>query len=238
MGPWRRPSPGAPARWLAARRSAPRSTACWRLRPAERAARSSCGARPGSARPLCSSYAAERSRGRTVLRIAGVEAESDLGFAGLEGLLRPITGKLDELPQAQADALSAALGLAPSGGSDRLLVSAAALSLLAAAADDQPVLCLVDDVQFLDAASVEALLFSARRLGAEPVAMLFVGAGGSRAGGRNARDCLRSCSRASTPTPPRGSSRQALPPRRGPCASGCSRKPPGTLSLCWSCQGA
>ncbi len=120
------------------------------------------------------SYAAERGGKRTVLRIAGVEAESDLGFAGLEGLLRPITGKLDELPRAQEDALSAALGFAPSGGSDRLLVCAAALSLLAAAAEDQPVLCLVDDVQFLDVASVEALLFSARRLGAEPVAMLFV----------------------------------------------------------------
>jgi DNA-binding CsgD family transcriptional regulator len=129
---------------------------------------------PGIGKTALLSYAAERSRGRTVLRIAGVEAESDLGFAGLEGLLRPIIGKLDELPQAQADALSAALGLAPSSGSDRLLVSAAALSLLAAAADDQPVICLVDDVQFLDAASVEALLFSARRLGAEPVAMLFV----------------------------------------------------------------
>ena len=119
-------------------------------------------------------YAAGRGREWTVLRIAGVEAESDLAFAGLEGLLLPITGKLDELPQAQADALSAALGFAPSGGSDRLLVSAAALSLLAAAAEDQPVLCLVDDVQFLDVASVEALLFSARRLRAEPVAMLFV----------------------------------------------------------------
>jgi DNA-binding CsgD family transcriptional regulator/tetratricopeptide (TPR) repeat protein len=120
------------------------------------------------------SYAEERSRERTVLGIAGVEAESDLGFAGLEGLLRPIIGKLDELPQAQADSLSAALGLAPSRGSDRLLVSAATLSLLAAAAEEKPVLCLVDDVQFLDAASLEALLFSARRLGAEPVAMLFV----------------------------------------------------------------
>ena len=120
------------------------------------------------------SYAAERGGRRTVLRIAGVEAESDLGFAGLDGLLRPITGKLDELPEAQADALSAALGLAPSRGSDRLLVSAAALSLLAAAAEDQPVLCLIDDAQFLDVASAEALVFSARRLGAEPVAMLFV----------------------------------------------------------------
>jgi ATP/maltotriose-dependent transcriptional regulator MalT len=117
--------------------------------------------------------AAEHSRDRTVLRVVGVEAESDLAFAGLDGLLRPLLGKIDELPQAQADALSGALGLAPSLGSDRLLVSAAVLSLLAAAADDRPLLCLIDDVQFLDAASTEALLFSARRLGAEPVAMIF-----------------------------------------------------------------
>src|SRR5262249_28944826 len=81
--------------------------------------------------------AAEKCSDRTVLRVAGVEAESDLGFAGLDGLLRPILEKVDELPPAQADALSGALGLAPSRGSDRLLVSAAVLSLLAAAADDQ-----------------------------------------------------------------------------------------------------
>src|SRR5262245_4181147 len=118
-------------------------------------------------------HAAEQSGDRTVLRIAGVEAESDLAFAGLDGLLRPIMDGIDELPQAQADALSAALGLAPSRGSDRLLVSAAVLSLLAAAADDRPLLCLIDAVQFLDVASTEALLFSARRLGAEPVAMIF-----------------------------------------------------------------
>jgi DNA-binding CsgD family transcriptional regulator len=117
--------------------------------------------------------AAEHSRDRTVLRVAGVEAESDLAFAGLDGLLRPILGRIGELPQAQADALSSALGLAPSLGSDRLLVSAAVLSLLAAAADGRPLLCLIDDVQFLDVASTEALLFSARRLGAEPVAMIF-----------------------------------------------------------------
>src|SRR5262245_44199146 len=117
--------------------------------------------------------AAEESSDRTVLRVAGVEAESDLAFAGLDGLLRPVLDKIDEVPEAQAEALSGALGLAPSGGSDRLLVSAAVLSLLAAAADDRPVLCLIDDVQFLDVASTEALLFTARRLGAEPVTMIF-----------------------------------------------------------------
>jgi DNA-binding CsgD family transcriptional regulator len=118
-------------------------------------------------------HAAERGAARTVLRTAGVEAESDLAFAGLYGLVRPIVEKLGELPKTQADALAGALGLAPSLGPDRLLVSAATLSLLAAAAEDGPLLCLIDDAQFLDAASAEALVFSARRLAAEPVAMLF-----------------------------------------------------------------
>jgi DNA-binding CsgD family transcriptional regulator len=118
-------------------------------------------------------HAAESSGGRRVLRTAGVEAESDLGFAGLYGLLRPIVGKLRELPEAQAAALTGALGLGPSLGSARLLVSAATLSLLAAAADERPLLCLIDDAQFLDAASAEALIFTARRLAAEPVAMMF-----------------------------------------------------------------
>jgi DNA-binding CsgD family transcriptional regulator len=118
-------------------------------------------------------HAAERSGDRPVLRIAGVEAESDLGFAGLNGLLRPIVNKMGDLPEAQADALSGALGLEPSRGSDRFLVSAAALSLLAAAADEGPLLCLIDDVQFLDVASADALVFAARRLEAEPVAMIF-----------------------------------------------------------------
>jgi AAA ATPase domain len=118
-------------------------------------------------------YAEEQGAGSTVLRTAGVEAEADLAFAGLHGLLRPILDKLGELPEAQSAALAGALGLAPSSGADRLLMSAATLSMLAAAADEVPVLCLVDDVQFLDAASAEALLFSARRLAAEPVALIF-----------------------------------------------------------------
>ena len=118
-------------------------------------------------------HAAERGGGRNVLRTVGVEAESDLAFAGLYGLLRPVVDKLGELPETQAAALAGALGLAPSRGSDRLLVSAATLSLLAAASEERPLLCLIDDAQFLDAASAEALVFSARRLAAEPVAMLF-----------------------------------------------------------------
>src|SRR5262245_480096 len=81
-------------------------------------------------------YAADNWVGGTVLRTTGVEGESDLAFAGLYGLLRPIVDKLGELPETQAAALSGVLGLGPSPGADRLLVSAATLSLLAAAADD------------------------------------------------------------------------------------------------------
>jgi DNA-binding CsgD family transcriptional regulator len=127
----------------------------------------------GTGKTALLTHAAVRGDGRRVLRTTGVEVESDLAFGGLYGLLRPIVGKLGELPEMQAAALSGALGLAPSPGSDRLLISAGTLSLLAAAADDGPLLCLVDDAQFLDVASAEALVFSARRLVAEPVAMLF-----------------------------------------------------------------
>lgn len=127
----------------------------------------------GTGKTAILTHAAECGGDRRVLRITGVEAESDLAFAGLYGLLRPIVDRLGELPETQAAALAGALGLAPTLGSDRLLVSAGVLSLLAAAADDAPLLCLIDDVQFLDSESVDAVVFSARRLAAEPVALLF-----------------------------------------------------------------
>src|SRR5215211_2841629 len=100
-------------------------------------------------------YAADRAEEMTVLRAAGVELESDLAFAGLHGLVRPIVDQLLELPGRQRAALAAALGLGPAEGSDRFLVSAAVLSLLAAAAEDGPILCLVDDAQWLDVRSEE-----------------------------------------------------------------------------------
>ncbi|MBV9049058.1 MAG: AAA family ATPase, partial [Solirubrobacterales bacterium] len=118
-------------------------------------------------------YAAEGAGEMVVLRAAAVEAESDLAFAGLYGLLRPILRFLPELPGRQAEALQGALGLGPSTGTERLLVGAALLSLLATAAEDCPVLCLVDDAQWLDPPSADALVFAARRLRAERVAILF-----------------------------------------------------------------
>jgi DNA-binding CsgD family transcriptional regulator/tetratricopeptide (TPR) repeat protein len=118
-------------------------------------------------------YAAARADGMQLLTTAGVEAEADLAFAGLYGLLRPILDRLSELPELQANALAGALGLAPSTGSERFLVSAAVLGLLAEAAEERPVLCLVEDAHWLDTPSAEALVFAARRLRAERVAIVF-----------------------------------------------------------------
>jgi DNA-binding CsgD family transcriptional regulator len=118
-------------------------------------------------------HAAECANTCLVLRAIGVEAEADLAFAGLYGLVRPTLAKLGELPPVQEAALAGALGLGPSTDADRLLVSAALLGLLAAAAEDQPVVCVVDDAQWLDRPSADALVFTARRLRAEQLAILF-----------------------------------------------------------------
>ena len=118
-------------------------------------------------------YAVERASDMTVLTVTGVEGESDLAFGGLHGLLSPVVDALDGVPEAQREPLAAALGLAAGEGRDRLLVSAGVLSLLAAAAEPKPILCLVDDAQWLDVPSANALSFTARRLVAEDVVILF-----------------------------------------------------------------
>jgi hypothetical protein len=118
-------------------------------------------------------YAADRAAGMRVLRVTGVEAEYDLTFAGLHGLVWPIVDDLRQLPGPQRGALAAALGLAAGVGFDRFLVSAGVLSLLAASAEGGPILCLVDDAQWLDVPSADALVFTARRLVAEGVVILF-----------------------------------------------------------------
>ena len=111
--------------------------------------------------------------GLRVLRGTGVEPEAELPYAGLHQLLHPVLGRLDGLPVVQADALRGALGLATTGAPDRFLVGVAVLSLLSELADEGPLLALVDDAHWLDTASAQALLFAARRLGAEPVGVLF-----------------------------------------------------------------
>ncbi|GAA2208401.1 LuxR family transcriptional regulator [Nonomuraea monospora] len=108
-----------------------------------------------------------------VLRVTGVESESDLPFAALHLLLRPVLEHAEALPPQQAEALRGALGLGGATGGDRFLVGLATLSLLVELSVSGPVVCLVDDAQWLDGESADALLFAARRLHAEPVVILF-----------------------------------------------------------------
>ena len=117
-------------------------------------------------------YAADSARDMTVLRCVGIEAEYELPFAGMHQLVRPCLELVDRLPAPQAAALRGALGLSFDGVQDRFLVSAGLLSLLAEACDGGPVLCCVDDAQWLDPPSAEALVFAARRFQAEPIALL------------------------------------------------------------------
>ena len=119
-----------------------------------------------------------------VLWTQGIESESPLAFAALTRLLRPALAQLDRIPASQAHALRVALAeplpgndaSSPDGAGradDRLLVFMAVLSLLAEVAESRPVLCIVDDAQWLDSASSEALLFVGRRLGSDRIAIVF-----------------------------------------------------------------
>ena len=108
-----------------------------------------------------------------VARVAGVESEMELPYAGLHQLCAPMLGRLGSLAEPQRRALSVAFGLASGDSPDRFLVALAALSLLAEAAQERPILCVVDDAQWLDQASAQVLGFIARRLLAEPVALVF-----------------------------------------------------------------
>ncbi|MDP4500601.1 helix-turn-helix transcriptional regulator [Nonomuraea turcica] len=108
-----------------------------------------------------------------VLRVTGVESEADLPFAALHLLLRPVVDHIEALPPQQAEALRGALGLGGATRGDRFLVGLATLSLLVELSAAGPVVCVVDDAQWLDGESADALLFAARRLYAEPVVVLF-----------------------------------------------------------------
>jgi DNA-binding CsgD family transcriptional regulator/tetratricopeptide (TPR) repeat protein len=115
----------------------------------------------------------ERATEFRLAQIAGVESEMELPFAGLHQLCAPMLGELDRLPEPQRRALSVALGLASGDTPDRFLVALGALTLLSEVAENQPLLVFVDDMQWLDDASLQVLGFVARRLLAEPVALLF-----------------------------------------------------------------
>ena len=118
-------------------------------------------------------YVSKRASGCRIARAAGVESEMELAFAGLHQLCAPMLGRLDRLPAPQRDALGTAFGLRAGDAPDRFLVGLGALTLLSDAAETQPVVCLVDDAQWLDQASRQALAFVARRLLAESIALVF-----------------------------------------------------------------
>ncbi|MDF1899233.1 AAA family ATPase [Mycolicibacterium smegmatis] len=127
---------------------------------------------PGVGKSALIEYVAGRAEGYRLIRPAGIESEMELAYAGLQQLCMPMLDRLDHLPDPQREALGSAFGLNAGTAPDRLLIGLAALSLLSHVAEEQPLVCLIDDVQWLDSASVRVLSFVARRLGADPIALI------------------------------------------------------------------
>src|SRR6266851_5618833 len=128
---------------------------------------------PGVGKTALLDYLAGQAQDCRIERATGVQSEMELAFAGLQQLCAPILDHLERLPVPQRDALGTAFGLTSGGAPDRFLVGLAVLGLLSEVAAGRPLLCLVDDAQWLDQASAQALAFVARRLDAESVALLF-----------------------------------------------------------------
>jgi hypothetical protein len=133
---------------------------------------------PGIGKTALLDYAVGCAEGMSVLRARGVESEAVVPFAGLLELVRPVLSYLDRLPGPQADALATALALQPGEAHGRFAVGAATLSLVAAVAEDGPVVVVLDDAHWLDGSSAQALLFAMRRLVADPIAVLLAVRGG------------------------------------------------------------
>jgi DNA-binding CsgD family transcriptional regulator len=152
---------------------------------------------PGVGKTALLDYLAGRASGCRIERAAGVQSELELAFAGLHQLCAPMLNRLDRLPGPQQEALRTAFGLSAGPPPDRFLVGLAVLGLLSEVADERPLVCVVDDEQWLDRASVQALGFAARRLAADPVGLVFAarvpdedlaGLPGLEVGGLNAVD--------------------------------------------------
>ena len=154
------------------RPSAAGSTGCSSGHAAARAACSCFEGIPASARLPCSNTPRERARGLTVIGTRGVESEGELPFAALSELLGPLLDRLAALPGPQAAALESALALGPPAPGDAFAVAAGTLNLIVDAAQDSPLLVVVDDAQWLDAGSAATLHLVARRLDEHAVAML------------------------------------------------------------------
>jgi DNA-binding CsgD family transcriptional regulator len=118
-------------------------------------------------------YTAEHAEGFRVLQAVGVESEMELPFAGLHQLCAPLLDQLERLPPPQREALATAFGLSSGARPDRFFVGLALLSLLSDCVDEEPLLCLIDDAQWLDRSSAQVLAFVARRLQAESIVLVF-----------------------------------------------------------------
>ena len=140
---------------------------------------------PGVGKTALLDWAVGSAAGLRVVRVAGVESEMELAFAALQQLCAPMLDKLEGLPDPQRAALGVAFGLTAGAAPDRFLVGLAVLSLVSEVAERQPLLCVVDDAQWLDRASALVLGFVARRLLADPVALVFA----AREPGEEFRGC-------------------------------------------------
>ena len=118
-------------------------------------------------------YLIESASDLTIVRTVGVESDMELAFASLHQLCAPLLDRLERLPPPQRDALAVVFGLSAGATPDRFLVGLGVLSLLSEVGEERPLLCLVDDAQWLDRASALTLAFVARRLLAEPVGLVF-----------------------------------------------------------------
>src|SRR6476620_2265205 len=128
---------------------------------------------PGVGKTALLDYLAGRASGCLVARAAGVQSEVALAFAGLHQLCAPMLDHAESLPGPQREALHTAFGLSAGPGPDRFLVGLAVLGLLSETARERPLVCVVDDQQWLDHSSAQALGFAARRLAADPVGLAF-----------------------------------------------------------------
>jgi DNA-binding CsgD family transcriptional regulator len=128
---------------------------------------------PGVGKTVLLDYLAGRASGCRVARAVGVQPEMELAFAGLHQLCAPMLDHAESLPGPQREALRTAFGLSAGPAPERFLVGLAVLGLLSETAGERPLVCVVDDQQWLDHASAQALGFAARRLGADPVGLVF-----------------------------------------------------------------
>jgi DNA-binding CsgD family transcriptional regulator len=128
---------------------------------------------PGMGKTALLDYLVERASGCRAVRAAGVQSEMELAFAGLHQLLAPMLDRLERLPDPQRDALRTAFGVTSGSAPDHFFVALAVLCLLSEVAEEQPLICVVDDEQWLDHASAQVLAFVARRLAAESVGLVF-----------------------------------------------------------------